>query len=354
MTNSGRRKIYFDFLRIISILLVMFNHTGNRGFIRFTDLEYRGGSYYLLIACSIIISIAVPVFFMISGALLIPKVESLKTLYKKRILKYTVILLVFSFVSWRYYSDWDMHAFDWLYFFRQLWSANWATSYWFLYSYISYLVLLPLIRMFAKALTDDGFKYLIVIYLSVQTLHVIDWIVWRGVVSYNSSLCFFIIENNFFYPLLGFYIDSRSDKVNRKSMTALAISAIISLMIMTMLTSWRCIELDIWEESRLQYFYGTFNSIIAVFVFLATKAFFSIVGNRWETFNRFVAYFGSLSFGIMLIEHICRRTTTQLYDFLVRSFPPFLSCWMWILSAYLMGVAIVSVMKIIPCVKKLI
>ena len=149
-----------------------------------------GGSYYLLIACSIIISIAVPVFFMISGALLIPKVESLKTLYKKRILKYTVILLVFSFVSWRYYSDWDMHAFDWLYFFRQLWSANWATSYWFLYSYISYLVLLPLIRMFAKALTDDGFKYLIVIYLSVQTLHVIDWIVWRGVVSYNSSLCF--------------------------------------------------------------------------------------------------------------------------------------------------------------------
>ena len=99
---------------------------------------------------------------------------------------------------------------------------------------------------------------------------------------------------------------------------------------------------------------GTFNSIIAVFVFLATKAFFSIVGNRWETFNRFVAYFGSLSFGIMLIEHICRRTTTQLYDFLVRSFPPFLSCWMWILSAYLMGVAIVSVMKIIPCVKKLI
>ncbi len=119
-------------------------------------------------------------------------------------------------------------------------------------------------------------------------------------------------------------------------------------------TSWRCIELDIWEESRIQYFYGTFNSIIAVFVFLATKAFFSIVGNRWETFNRFVAYFGSLSFGIMLIEHICRRTTTQLYDFLVRSFPPFLSCWMWILSAYLMGVAIVSVMKIIPCVKKLI
>lgn len=355
MANSKGRKIYFDFLRIISIILVMFNHTGNKGFIRFTSLENRGGmSYYFLIACSIIVSIAVPIFFMLSGALLIPKAEDLKTLYKKRILKYAMILFVFSFISWRYYSDWNMRLFDWPYFFRQLWSANWATSYWFLYSYISYLVLLPLIRIFAKALTDDGFKYLIVIYLSIQTLHVIDWIVWRGAVSYNGSFSFFIIENNFFYPLLGFYIDSRSDKIEKKTIGALAISAIISLMIMTMLTSWRCVELDIWEESKLQYFYGVYNSIIAAFVFIAAKEIFSIVDNRWEIVNRFITYFGSLSFGIMLIEHICRRTTEQLYDFFVKFLPPFLSCWMWILSAYLMGVVIVSIIKIIPWVKKLI
>lgn len=308
-------------------------------------------NYYFLIACSIIIAIAVPIFFMISGALLIPKVESLKTLYKKRILKYAVILLVFSFISWRYYSDWNMRAFDWPYFFRQLWSANWATSYWFLYSYISYLVLLPLIRMFAKALSDDGFKYLIVIYLGVQTLHVIDWIVWRGSVSYNSSLSFFIIESNFFYPLFGFYIDSRW-KINKKSMGVLAVFAMISLMVMTILTSWRCIELNIWEESRLQYFYGTYTVIIAAFVFLAAKAIFSIVNNRWEKVDRLVTYFGSLSFGIMLVEHICRKRTAQLYDFFVQFFPPFFSCWMWILSAYLMGAVIVSVMKKIPWIKK--
>lgn len=47
MADSKGRKIYFDFLRIISIILVMFNHTGNKGFIRFTSLENRGGmSYY--------------------------------------------------------------------------------------------------------------------------------------------------------------------------------------------------------------------------------------------------------------------------------------------------------------------
>lgn len=354
MACSKGRKIYFDFLRIISILLVMFNHTGNKGFIRFTSLENRGGSYYFLIACSIIVSIAVPIFFMISGALLIPKEENLRTLYEKRILKHMVILLTFSFVSWRYYSDWNMRIFDWLYFFRQLWSSNWATSYWFLYSYVSYLVLLPLIRLFAKALSDSGFKYLIVIYLSIQTLYIIDWIVWRGSVSYNGSLSFFIMENNFFYPLLGVYIDSHLHKVSKKTIGALAVFAIISLTIMTLLTSWRCVELNIWEENRIQYFYGTYTSVIAAFVFLASKVSFTIVGDRWKKINWFVTYFGSLSFGIMLIEHICRKRTAQLYDFFVQFFPPFLSCWMWILSAYLMRVAIVSIMKMVPCIKRLI
>lgn len=94
--SKNNRKIYMDVLRIVAAFFVIFNHTGDKGFFLFsvTDNPFE---YWLYLFLSILCKIAVPLFFMISGALLLSKNEPLYKLYYKRVLKYIVIILVFSF-----------------------------------------------------------------------------------------------------------------------------------------------------------------------------------------------------------------------------------------------------------------
>lgn len=70
-------------LRIITIALVLFNHTETNGFQLYaiTSNIYL----YLYIFLTIFCKIAVTIFFMISGGVILGKEESLKDLYKKRV-----------------------------------------------------------------------------------------------------------------------------------------------------------------------------------------------------------------------------------------------------------------------------
>ena len=60
-----KRKVYIDFLKIIAIYMVMFNHTYEKGYLLFTITQ--GSNWYpVYLFCSIFIKIAVPLFFMAS------------------------------------------------------------------------------------------------------------------------------------------------------------------------------------------------------------------------------------------------------------------------------------------------
>ena len=76
MANTKQRKLYLDFLRIIAIIFVIYNHTSEKGY-----YLYAYDSPFILkviyIATGALIAVAVPIFFMISGSLLIPKEESI-------------------------------------------------------------------------------------------------------------------------------------------------------------------------------------------------------------------------------------------------------------------------------------
>ena len=86
---AGRR-VYIDFLKVIAIYLVLFNHTGVSGFVLFT---VRQGTkmYFPLMFNAILIKIAVPLFFMASGALLLGKEESYRDLLCRRFLRFLVV-----------------------------------------------------------------------------------------------------------------------------------------------------------------------------------------------------------------------------------------------------------------------
>lgn len=93
--SSRVRLLHPDILRILAIYLVAFNHTGDRGYMLFAN-SAGSALYFPYMAFSVLCKIAVPIFFMISGALLLPKEESFKQLFQKRVLRMAVVLILNS------------------------------------------------------------------------------------------------------------------------------------------------------------------------------------------------------------------------------------------------------------------
>ena len=87
------KKVYLEIMRIIAVFFVIFNHTSNNGFFLFSLHPTNSLQFWLYLFISIFCKFSVPLFFMISGALLLDdKKDSLKNYIKKRYL----IFLLFS------------------------------------------------------------------------------------------------------------------------------------------------------------------------------------------------------------------------------------------------------------------
>ena len=94
VNTALKRKFHIDLLKVIAIYLVLLNHTGDLGFSYFRQVTNPVG-YWLSLFLTVFIKVAVPLFFMVSGALLLPKEETIADVIKKRFLKYLLVLVVF-------------------------------------------------------------------------------------------------------------------------------------------------------------------------------------------------------------------------------------------------------------------
>lgn len=75
--SKAKRKIYIDFIRIIAIYMVLFHHTDTNGYLLYT-VSRESIWYWAYLFNAVFINIAVPLFLMSTGALLINKEEPIK------------------------------------------------------------------------------------------------------------------------------------------------------------------------------------------------------------------------------------------------------------------------------------
>lgn len=198
------KRISLEILRIIAICMVIFNHTGENGFEMFRT-AYGTPFWYFIILLDVVSKAGVPLFFMISGVLLLGKEETLKELFLKRIMRYVVIIVLFSFIYYiRLYIKHPEYGFSIKYFITYIYSTPFITPYWFLYSYLSFLVLLPVLRAIAKNFRENE-------YLWILGFSVLLWMspVWEKVLSLepininNGLNATFVI-----FPVLGYGISN--------------------------------------------------------------------------------------------------------------------------------------------------
>lgn len=182
------RKLYLDMMRLLAISFVIFNHSSMNGYMLFT-VARESEFYYLYMALSIIAKNGVPLFLMISGALLLKKNEKWDAIFR-RFIKYTVILVICSFVtyvwSWKRFQYYD--SFSLIYFLKTLYTSNLATAYWYLYAYLAIILMLPLLRSMAQGMREIDFQMIFLISISMSLIGIVEYLISGGQVLITALL----------------------------------------------------------------------------------------------------------------------------------------------------------------------
>lgn len=240
------KKLHIEFLRALCIWLVMFTHTSTAGFSLYIA---RPASlfYPLYLAVPFWVKTAVPIFFMISGALLLGREEPISRIWKKRIWRFLQVIFIFSLINyiWFYHNlplSLPGHIAK---FVTMLYTSDLATAYYFLYIYISFLLMLPIWRKLVKAMGEEQYLYLIGLNLFfVGCIPVISFLIFKGSAEMNYFLNpLLAVSEPTFYFLMGYWIENvlPMSWITKKNLVKLGLLALLGTAVaggMTGTTAW--------------------------------------------------------------------------------------------------------------------
>lgn len=327
------RKYYLELLRVIAIVLVMYNHSP--AFMSFQSQS--GAEYGISLFLSMLCKGAVPIFFMISGTLLLGKDESIRDVFKKRVLKILLALLVFSFLYYMKLVLKGEMTFSLLAFFKIILTQPIFLPYWYMYSYLAFLVLLPLLRPIAKHMTRELTLYLIALQLIFGVLlQVLGYEAGWWYCGYFDLTSVFHVT--IFYPLVGYGLDHTMDEntVGNKWLLLFNLLLPIAAMGSGVLVEHDYAKNGVYSE----FFLGFAVSAVAILLFWDAKVLFTIVSpSQW--FKKAISFMGDKVFGMYLLDGFLG--TGGAMDIIFRTLLPFVG----FLPAYLIEIAVIFVLRII-------
>lgn len=356
---AERKILHIEFLRILAILLVMFNHTGERGFFLFA--RYQESSFFpFYIFISILCKIAVPIFFMISGALLLDKRESIAEVCKKRVFRYLILLIVIS--GCYYVYDW--YCRPWLGgslklgdFWKHLYTNDIGYALWYLYAYIGLLVMLPLLRKLVQGMDEKDYRYLFICYFFLTgIIPVMEYFFGEGTIRMTKSFDAPLVTSySVFYFVMGYYIEKVMDKekFNWRNISIGAMLGVAVIGVSCYMTMYKAKLTGELNESVSQSFHSCLIAIPAINVYVSAKYVFMKV-NIGPFLKKIIQILGSTAFGVYLLQEMLMphlEFVAKYLDPRIRTFP---ACLVWLMVVYVVGVLITLVLKRIPIIKKYI
>ncbi len=353
--TDSRKKIHLEVLRIIAIILVLFHHTEWRGFMLFLYNDGLKSNIYLFM--SIACEIAVPIFFMISGALLLKKDERIKDILRKRIPRFILVLFAISAIYYLYDVWFNQKAWGGFMGILNAFMNNGASgALWYMYHYIALLLMLPFLRSIVKNATKQHYLYLIGLNLFlVGILPMLSFFLTDGKYYFiNTFNVVLATTMSFFFFLMGHFFENvlQDDFYNTKNCTLLSVAALAAIIFCILLTN-KWIPLRGFADSTSNGFHYTLVALPTFAVYAWAKFLFkNATKTNWATAT--VSQFGQCTFGIYLFERILREQTMFIFVWLDSFLPTMVSCCLWVLAIVIIGTGFMSVLKLIPGVKKLI
>ena len=361
--KTQNKKVYFEMMRVMACALVIFNHLP--GYMLYSIS--KGGKQFFYMCLAMGTRINVPLFFMISGALLLSRNEEWTSVFKKRFTRIVMLLLIFDFilmlinklVNMKNGVEYEFSLSKYVHGFLEN-KIDFAGSYWYLYSYLGTLFLLPLLQRVAKGITKNEIIALLTLHFITSSFFPLININMTKMQLPTFAFCGdfsvpFAYEKAFFYPILGYYLDNRIDiyKVKAKHLCGLIIAGVIGIL----LSDWCTYNDAILNGQYSQGYVQLFDYLTTIVAFVLIKYVFVV---RKPSLNegivsKVICFIGSLTLGIYMIDPCLKILLYAKYEsYAEPKLPTLIVSVGWIIISMTFGSLITFVLKKIPGIKCII
>jgi len=335
--------LYLDLAKVLAIFLVIVNHTNSQIFLSLSPSITWFSSLTYFYLCRV----AVPVFIMATGAVLLSRVEPY-SVHAKRIGRMMVVLVVFSMFYLYVNNAFPTTFSDGLQTIKTLTGKPASNALWYLYLYIGILFALPFLQRLIKALDKRDIEMLLIISLLLFGF-LYSLTHGLGVQAYAK------IELTFFaYPVgylcAGYYVQKYVP--SSSALVAIAIAAFIISVTFAVLISWSQFDLGYGR-------YLSWSDLQSLNTIVESLSFFYII--KRVANNKILVK----SKGLIHTMALCVFGTYLISDFvLVRTFPyylnfltsmhPLIACVLWQLMIFTVCMVVVYLARIIPVIRRYI
>ncbi len=342
-----QRNISIDIIRGLAIIFVLYNHlyTYEVSFLK-TDSIFLFIFYQL---CALICRCGPPLFFMISGALLLGKEESYLHILRHRVLRIVLVMLLCAFIkcinglSFRDYLH--MVFFD----------LNW-----YLYAYLAYLLMLPFLRLIAiNSKREHVIIYLIscsVFYLSCGIFYFFNTeiMIYDLVSLFNerwASQCWGIV-----FPLLGYYVYRADDydlKNSKLTSWFILFMTIFSVVVCFILTDIDIKNNEAFHVDMMRQHFILFPSILIFSLCLKINNLKNII------ITKTIVSISNTVFGIFMLEtHSGLRGRLLQFKYFTNIYScisnQYVQAVFLLVAELIMYFIIISILKKIPLLKRIL
>ena len=346
--GTGQKECWLELLRIIAVVGVIFNHTDGF-YLYYSNTGSRLTFAYSLLA-SIFCRMAVPLFLMISGSVLLGKRESTSTLYKKRVLRISCILF---FTSAFYYMLQILRGkrtgYSLADFVRELLDGEIQESLWYLYLYLGILLLLPVLRKLAASLNQQEYKYLILLQGIFSTLVP----AFERLTGFAVRSELYLFNLYLFYFLSGYWWSPEKEKTDSKLYHTENVWSIGMFF-----TAWAISAGIILEQHDITGVYD--QSLLDLMIPIMAQSFFVWIRNAEKRHplsgkkRSIILRTGSCVFGIYLLEQAVRIQLLPMYLKLCTMYPGAVACSIYTAGTFAVALCYTLCLKKVPVIRNFI
>ena len=280
--------IYLNILRVIACFLVVVNHT--HGYILYYNTFINSTFYCVMFSFC---KIAVPIFLMITGVLILDKDYDYKKI-SKCIHRVFIPLIFISFAL--YVRDVGINKIDMLNFIIKFLNEPLIIPFWYLYMLIGLYPVIPFLQKMIKNFKNKDYLFFVLVFLLIPSLIKIISIYYK--VKIDSHFVMSIFPVSIGIMISGNYLSKI--KVLRKYF-------VISIMVF--LVSYSLMFFSMYipyiHNKGICYVLGSWDSLP---VLLMSMSFFYIIrylfvnNNIYPKGKKILIYISSTTFGIYLIH----------------------------------------------------
>ncbi len=315
-----KRAVHFDLVRFVATYAVVQLHIATPWLWRESDTET--GFWITCLLFDTIGRAGVPIFLMISGALLLSHEEPYGSFFKKRLTRVFVPLLFWTLVYEvrilldQHYMHGGITADDWWTYLKNPLAGAVYDHLWFLYMIIGMYLVTPLLRKIAPVLTRTDQWYLLGLWVFADVLLPLAYHYYDFSLGFNIPIV---------TPYLGFYMMGYYLMHHQFTAKEIRITWVVFVLsyVLNVCLAWYDSNL----HGKMQVFWlshhrpGIFIMAASAFILLehyAMRAFSKFSEKKYKQ----LAYLGSTTFGIYLLHPLIIELFEGVFMGYIGIYPP--------------------------------